>query len=143
MKAEEAFREGESRKVRYRIASNVRTVWNARTFLVRLSVVGLAAGVVTALLLPVRYTATARLMPPDSQSASSVAMAAASLAASRGGAGFGEIAGDVLGLKNNSDVYVGILGSRTVQNHIIEQFDLKKVYGVRRTEDARRQLSRY
>src|SRR5262245_41732111 len=131
MKAEEAFREGERRKVRYRLASNVRTVWNARNFLVRLSVLGLAVGIAIALLLPVRYTATTRLMPADSQS-SSIAVAAASLAASRGGTGFGELAGDVLGLKNNSDVFVGILASRTVQNHIIEQFDLKKVYGVSR-----------
>src|SRR5271165_251882 len=82
-------------------------------------------------------------MPPDYQSGSFPASATASLAASRGAGGFGEIAGDMLGLKSTSDVYVGILTSRTVQNHIVEQFDLKHVYGVTRTVDARQQLSRH
>lgn len=143
MQAEEAFRELERKKIRFRIASGVRTVWSARAFLFRLSLLGCAVGVLIALLLPVRYTATTRLMPPDNQSGSPLAVAAASLAASRGTGGFGELAGNVLSHKSTSEVFVGILTSRTVQNHIIEQFRLKDVYGVRRMEDARQQLSRY
>jgi capsule polysaccharide export protein KpsE/RkpR len=129
-------------QTRIRFANNVRVVWSERGFLVRISALGLILGVVVALLIPTRYTATTRLMPPDNQSSSSLAMAAASMAASGGGGGFGEIAGNLLGLRSNSDVFVGILSSRTVQNHIIEQFDLKPLYGVSRMEDARKQLSR-
>jgi len=40
-------------------------------------------------------------------------------------------------LKNTSDVFVGILNSRTVQDQIIEQFDLNRVYGARHIQDAR------
>jgi uncharacterized protein involved in exopolysaccharide biosynthesis len=135
MKAEEAFKESERRETRLRLARNVRAVWGERTFLFRLSVLGFVFGVLVAFLIPVRYTSTTRLMPPDNQSGSSLAMAA-SMAASRGGS-FAEIAGDLLGLKSTSDIFVGILNSRTVQDQLIQQFDLKKIYRVQRMEDAR------
>ena len=52
------------------------------------------------------------------------------------------LAGDFLGLKNSSDLFVGILQSRTVQDDLINKFDLKKVYLARRIEDAREALSK-
>jgi len=142
LKAQEAFRELQRQRTSIRFASNIRTIWSERTFLVRISALGLILGCVVAFLIPVRYTATTRLMPPDGEGGSSRAMAAA-MAASHGVGGFGEIAGDLLALKNTSNVFVGILNSRTVQNHIIEQFDLKRLYGVNRMIDARAQLSRF
>ena len=117
-------------------------IWRERTFLVRISALGLIFGCVVAFLVPARYTASTRLMPPDAGVGSSAAMAAA-MTASRGGGGFGEIAGSLLELKSTSDMFVGILNSRTIQNHIIEQFGLKRVYGVTRMADARAQLSRF
>jgi capsule polysaccharide export protein KpsE/RkpR len=51
------------------------------------------------------------------------------------------MASDVLGLKSTSDVFVGILMSRTVQDKLVQQFDLKKLYWDRRVEDARKDLS--
>jgi len=59
------------------------------------------------------------------------------------GPGVGEIASDLIGAKNTSDVFAGILNSRTVQDLIVAQFDLKRVYGVSRMVDARAQLSRF
>jgi capsule polysaccharide export protein KpsE/RkpR len=47
----------------------------------------------------------------------------------------------LLGAKSTSDVFVGILGSRTVQDKLIQQFDLKKLYGARNMEDARKALT--
>jgi uncharacterized protein involved in exopolysaccharide biosynthesis len=128
--------------VRHRIAVNVRTIWSERTFLVRISALGLLIGILVAFSIPPRYTATTRLMPPDNRSGSSLAVTAASLAAARGGGGISEIAGDLLGLNNTSEVFVGILDSRTLQNHIIEKFDLRRVYNVSRIVDARQQLAR-
>jgi capsule polysaccharide export protein KpsE/RkpR len=55
----------------------------------------------------------------------------------------GGIAGDLLGLKSTSDVFVGILSSRTVQDKLIEQFKLKKLYRDSRMEDARRDLAEH
>ena len=68
-------------------------------------------------------------------------MAAAAMSGAAGG--LGGIAGDLLGLKSTSDVFVGILGSRTVQDKLIQQFDLKKLYGDRRMEDARNDLANH
>jgi len=79
---EEALSEEIERKeARLRLARNVRIVWSQRTFLVRLAVLGFVLALVLAFLIPARYTSNARLMPPDNQSTSSLAMAAAALAA--------------------------------------------------------------
>jgi uncharacterized protein involved in exopolysaccharide biosynthesis len=142
LQAQESFHELKRQRMHHRIAGNVRTIWSERTFLVRISALGLLGGILIAFSISPRYTATARLMPPDNQAGSSLAFTAASLAAARGGGGIGEIAGDLLGLNKTSEIFVGILNSRTVQNHIIETFDLKRVYGVARIIDARQQLSR-
>jgi capsule polysaccharide export protein KpsE/RkpR len=55
--------------------------------------------------------------------------------------GLGGVAGEFLGLKSTSDVFVGILSSRTVQDGLIQQFDLKKLYRDRRMADARKDLA--
>jgi capsule polysaccharide export protein KpsE/RkpR len=52
----------------------------------------------------------------------------------------GDLGSDLLGLRSTSELFVGILKSRTVQDHLIAQFDLKHVYWVRRIEDARKEL---
>ena len=78
-------------------------------------------------------------MPPDNSQSGGLAMAAAAL--SGGAGGLGGIAGEMLGIKTTSDVFVGILSSRTVQDKLIQQFDLRKHYGAPRMEDARRNLA--
>src|SRR5207245_4990518 len=80
-------------------------------------------------------------MPPDNSQTGGVAMAAAAL--SGGAGGLGSIASDMLGLKSTSDIFVGILSSRTVQDKLIQEFDLKKLYWDRRMEDARKDLSKH
>jgi len=44
-------------------------------------------------------------------------------------------------LKSTSDIFVGILSSRTVQDKLVQQFELRKLYGNSRTEDARKNLA--
>ena len=136
LQAEAALRELERKEAQLRLARNVRTVWSERTFLVRVSALGLILGLLVAFSIPARYTSTTRLMPPDNPSGSSLAMTA-SIAASVGGA----TSGGLLGLKSTSDFFVGILGTRTVQDQIIKQFDLKRVYGLRGMEGARLTLA--
>ncbi|OLE14773.1 MAG: hypothetical protein AUG89_00530 [Acidobacteria bacterium 13_1_20CM_4_56_7] len=116
-------------------------LWQHRLVLARIVLYGLLASVLLAFLIPARYESTARLMPPDNQSASSLAAAAAAMTG--GGAGLGGVATDLLGLKSTSDIFVGILSSRTVQDKLIHQFDLKKLYWDRRMEDARRDLAEH
>lgn len=138
LQAEEALRYTERQETHRRLASMVHAIWNQRTFVFRLSLLGFLVGVIVALIIPPRYTSTTQLMPPDNQQGSALAIAA-STAAAHGGA-FSDLAGDLIGYKN-SDVFVGILNSRTVQDQIIQQFDLKRVYGVSRMRDARKGLA--
>jgi uncharacterized protein involved in exopolysaccharide biosynthesis len=123
----------------------IRLLWEQRAFLLRVAVYALLASTLIAFLIPARYESKARLMPPDNQSTSGFATAIAAMSGSVGGSGamggLGGIAGELLGLKSTSDIFVGILSSRTVQDKLIEQFDLKSLYGDRRMVDARKDLA--
>ena len=116
-------------------------LWERRRLLFQVVLYGLLASTLVAFLVPARYESTARLMPPDNQSSSGMAMAAAAM--SGAASGLGGIASDFLSLKSTSDVFVGILGSRTVQDKLIQQFNLKKLYGDRRMEDVRKDLANH
>jgi uncharacterized protein involved in exopolysaccharide biosynthesis len=124
-----------------RILTYLRLLWSHRGMLYRVSLYALLASALIAFLIPVRYETTARLMPPDNQSSSNLLMAAASMTGGGSSGGLGGLASDVLGLKSSSDVFVGVLGSRTVADKLIEEFDLRKVYGDSRMEDARKDLA--
>ncbi len=126
---------------RERALARIRLLWDRRRLLYRAVIYAFLASALIALLIPVRYESSTRLMPPDNQSSSGLAMAAASL--SGNGGGLGAAASELLGLKTTSDVFVGILSSRTVQDKLIQQFDLKKVYGSRHIEDARKTLANH
>jgi uncharacterized protein involved in exopolysaccharide biosynthesis len=51
------------------------------------------------------------------------------------------IGSDLLGIKTTGDLFAGVLQSRTVENDLIEKFDLRKVYGTGTAESTRRRLS--
>jgi len=131
----------ETRGTSEKALASLRMLWEHRGMLYRASLYALLASTLIAFLIPKRYESTARLMPPDNQSSSGLAMAAAAMSGSAGAGGLGGIASDLLGLKSTSDVFVGILGSRTAQDKLIQQFDLKKLYWDRRMEDARKDLA--
>jgi uncharacterized protein involved in exopolysaccharide biosynthesis len=86
--------------------------------------VAAVAAAIISLLLPNIYTGTTRILPPQ-QSAS----AATAMLNQLGGAlgGFAGAAGGALG-RTPSDLYVGMLKSRTVADNLIARFDLNKVY---------------
>lgn len=121
-------------EARDRQVQHLRLLWQARKFLIRASAVGLLASTLIAFVIPQSYTATTRLMPPDSQSSTGIAMMAA--LAGKAGPGLGSVAGDLLGLKSSGALFVGVLRSQSAQERLIEEFDLKKVYGKRLTVDA-------
>jgi len=51
------------------------------------------------------------------------------------------MAANVLGMKSTGALFLGLLRSRTVEEHIIEQFRLQSVYWVRYRQDARKVLN--
>ena len=92
--------------------------------------VGVSA--IIALLLPFRFTATTVILPPQNQSAGTALMSQlsspmASLAASSG-----------LGIKNPNDMYVAMFKSRTVEDAMVQRFDLMTEYQAKRRSDARK-----
>jgi capsule polysaccharide export protein KpsE/RkpR len=125
-------------QVRKRNVAKLRLILSQRVFLCRFVALGLIASLLMAFSLSNRYTSTTRLMPPDNDSGAGLATVAAALS---GASGIGAMATSLLGEKSNSDIFVGVLSSRTTHDELIQEFDLKKVYGVRRIEDARQELA--
>ncbi len=85
--------------------------------------------------IPPTFTAKTLFLPPQQQQG-----AAASMLASLGGA-LGGLAGAASGLKNPADQYVAYLKTNSIQDALIERFDLVQRYQVEFKEDARKKLS--
>jgi len=85
--------------------------------------------------MPKMYTATATILPPQQNQSVLSTMV-------------GQVAGAAtldlrdLGLKNPSDVFVAMLQSRTVEDALVNRFDLRKLYNVKRYQDARKILEK-
>jgi len=109
-----------------------------RSLLGRFLLVGVAIALLVAFLIPPRYESTVRLMPPDDQATSSMALLAG-LAGKMGG--LGAMAGDFLGVKTSGGLFIGILTSRTVQDDLVQKYDLRRVYWTRRWDTARKKLA--
>src|SRR5216684_8275248 len=116
----------------------LRLLWKERRFLNRAAAAGLLLGTLFAFLLPKKFESTTQLMPPDSQSSSGMAMLAALSA--KTGNGLGAFAGDLLGVKSSGALFIGILRSHTVEDRLVERFELKRVYWTKLDENARRKL---
>jgi uncharacterized protein involved in exopolysaccharide biosynthesis len=96
----------------------------------------LVLGYLVALLLPVRYTATTVLLPPQQNTSfSSSLMSQLQGLSSLAGMGSGS-----LGIKNPNDLYVGLMKSDTVEDAMVRRFNLLGKYRVKRLSDARSRL---
>jgi tyrosine-protein kinase Etk/Wzc len=94
----------------------------------------LLLGACFAFLLKSTFTATATILPPQApQSSASALMGQLGSLASLGG-GAGSL------LKNPADMYVGILESRTIADHVIDQFHLQSFWKLKKREDVRKKL---
>jgi uncharacterized protein involved in exopolysaccharide biosynthesis len=106
---------------------NANLLWDHRRLLFRVAVVAVVLSATIAFLIPKRYESVARLMPPE-QPSSGAAMLAALAGHSLGGlAGFGNLAG-LLGGRTSSALFIDLLHSRTISDHIIDRFNLQHVY---------------
>lgn len=114
------------------------TLARRKYFIVGFTVGCAAIAVVVSLLMPNRYTAITTFMPPQ-QTQSTASMLMSQLAGSGLGS-LASIAGGSLGLKNPSDLYIGMLKSRTVEDAIIQKYLLLNLYKAKKLSDARKQL---
>jgi tyrosine-protein kinase Etk/Wzc len=102
-------------------------------------------------ILPNQYTATARLLPPQQN----LTLSARLLQSLGGGVspgsgegimggigGIGGMGASLLGLKSADDLYIAMMESNTVLDHLITRFHLMKLYKTKSLEEARKTLSR-
>jgi tyrosine-protein kinase Etk/Wzc len=110
-----------------------------KRFIGRFVLGGLVLATIVAFVLPVRYEGNAVLMPP--QQNSSIGSSLLGQLGNMGGLGpLAALATGSLGIKNQTDMYVSLLTSRTVEDAIIQRFDLMKEYGKKRMSDTRKKL---
>jgi uncharacterized protein involved in exopolysaccharide biosynthesis len=93
----------------------------------------LAIAAIAAFLIPAKYTSTASFIPPSNSVNPSTALVAGELSA----AGAGGLLGAV---KSSGDLYVGILKSRSIAGELVQRFNLKQVYGVKKESQAEKKL---
>ncbi|MGZ4730735.1 MAG: GumC family protein [Terriglobales bacterium] len=120
------------------LVDSLRRLWSDRRFIAKAGVAGALVGLVVAFAIPSRYDSTTRLMPPDSQSGGSAALA---MLTAKGGEGVGALASNFLDFKGTGPLFIGVLQSRTVQDRLVQRFDLHRVYRVKLQNDAREELA--
>lgn len=133
------------------------SVWERRRPIGKKLGIFLAALIVILVLIPNSYESSTTLMPPDS--GNNLPMALGSLLGGGGGSGsggggggggslgggggsgLGGLAGSLLGMKNQGDVFIGVLQSETIENKLIDEFDLRRVYWTKFYDSARNKLT--
>jgi len=89
-------------------------------------------------LLKVTFTATATILPPQApQSSASLLMGQLGPLAGLGASGAAGL------LKNPGDIYVAMLDSRTITDHIINRFQLESLWKQKKLEDTRKALKKH
>ena len=129
-------------------------LWERRRSVGKKLGIFLAVLTIVLFLIPNSYESTTTLMPPDT-GGMNFPMAIGSLmdkGNSGGGGGgglggggggasaLGGLAGSLLGMKNEGDVFIGVLQSDTIENRLIDRFDLRRVYWTRYYASARDEL---
>ena len=112
-------------------------LWLQRRQIFRWVVLGFVLSLIVAWRYP-KYESTAQIMPPDS-GGSGLSSLLPALSKSPGLIG---MASDMMGMKSTSAIFARVLESRTVQDHLIDRFDLRKRYSQKYWEDARKKLSK-
>ncbi|MHB1677558.1 MAG: GumC family protein [Sulfuriferula sp.] len=103
-------------------------------FILKLTIGVAVLAAIYVLLQPNIYTGKTVILPPQQQSSSSASLLLGQLG------GMAGMAGGALGLKNPSDLYVGLLKSDTVADELIQKFHLQSLYDVKTLTDARTKL---
>jgi tyrosine-protein kinase Etk/Wzc len=112
----------------------LRVLRSSKRTIAAVAVGSLVIATAVAFLLSPRYTSEVSFIPPNINGSSSVASALSGQLSSLG-------AGDLLGSgKTSGDLYAGILRSRSIARAIVQRFDLKNVYKVKKESQAESEL---
>lgn len=99
-------------------------------FIIKLTVAVAVLAVAGSLLMANRYTAVAVIMPPQQSTSTANALLGQ----------LGGLAGNALGGRNPSDLYVGMLKSRSVADAMIQRFKLMDLYHAKKIDVVRAAL---
>jgi capsule polysaccharide export protein KpsE/RkpR len=127
--ADLSLQKGGTRRMQTQDLPKLRLLWAKRQVTLHWAMAGCCAATALALVIPKQYVSTAKLMPPEAQSASKLA-------------GFGSIAGDFLKVNSTGALLVAMMRSRTTEDRMIDRFNLKKVYRVGTEQEARARLEK-
>jgi uncharacterized protein involved in exopolysaccharide biosynthesis len=114
--------------------------WRHRRFLWNVLWMSALLSTAVALILPRHFKSTARLVVPDNQASTSVS-GMLSRAAGGMNSGLGLDPSTLLGLRTPGAFYAAVLQSRTVQDRLVERFDLRTHYKKKYYQDARKKLA--
>lgn len=106
---------------------------NVRLLVIVPLLAALVAFGISSLITPT-YTATTTFLPPQQQQSAAAAML-------QGLGALGGLAGVAGGIKNPADQYIAFLKSRSVQDALVNRFNLQQRYGSKFHEDALTVLS--
>jgi tyrosine-protein kinase Etk/Wzc len=107
---------------------------NRKMLILKITLAAALLAAIAALLLPKMYTATTTVLPPQQNQSAATAM----LGQLGAIAGLGSMD---LGLKNPDDLFVAMLHSRSIEDRLIDRFDLRRAYSVKEYGAARSRLS--
>ena len=99
-----------------------------------------ALALILAFALPQEYTATVIILPPQGNSSVS-SMLAGQLSGMN--SAMGGVAGSMLGMKNVNDMYVSMLKSRSVEDAVIQRYELQAEYKKKYLADTRKALEKH
>jgi tyrosine-protein kinase Etk/Wzc len=109
--------------------------WWWRWYVLALPVAAAVAACVASYVIPPKFTAMAKLLPPQANASSAQIMAVGT----GGSSGLGMAA---MGAKNPSEVYAQLFFSRSVQTQAIEQLQLAKQFGTSDLDDLHFELTK-
>jgi tyrosine-protein kinase Etk/Wzc len=111
-----------------------------RRLIAKTTITFVFVAIVISLLLPIRYTATTSILPPQ-QGNSAGSSLLAQFGSSLGSVA--SLAGGSLGLKNPNDLQVAMLKSRTVEDAMVDRFHLKEQYHKKTQSEARKRFESF
>jgi capsule polysaccharide export protein KpsE/RkpR len=122
-------------------------LWRSRRFLWGVIWKTLIASVALAFLIPPHFKSAVRFVPGENSStngsSSMMGLMSKALGNENSSMGFGLDAASLFGAKTPGAFYVEVLKSRTVQDRLINRFDLRARYGKSTYFEARKKLARF
>jgi capsule polysaccharide export protein KpsE/RkpR len=122
-------------------------LWRSRGFLWGVTWKASIASIVLAFVIPSHYKSSVRFVPGENSSnsggSSMMGLLSKAIGSDSSSTGFGLDAASLLGAKTPGAFYVEVLKSRTVQDRLINRFDLRARYRKSTYFEARKKLAQF